>query len=129
MVNLQKRYSAVGNFLSNNSGNYFVEASLVEDGVRVRGNWYPIIKMDWVKGEMLNQYIERNLFTTEKLNILLSEYCKMISHLEVLGIAHGDLQHGNILIDKEKIHLVDYDGIYLPSISDLESNIFGHINY
>jgi type II secretory pathway component PulJ len=53
----------------------------------------------------------------------------MINHLEALRVAHGDLQHGNIIINDGKIHLIDYDGMYLPSISNLKPNEMGHVNY
>jgi aminoglycoside phosphotransferase (APT) family kinase protein len=65
---LQKRYEAIGEFLSKNPSNYFVDATLEQQGIHVGGGWYPIIKMDWVKGENINRYIENNLFSIDKLN-------------------------------------------------------------
>ena len=38
-------------------------------------------------------------------------------------IAHGDLQHGNIIVqDDGTIRLVDYDGCYVPELAGLKSN-------
>ena len=45
------------------------------------------------------------------------------------NIAHGDLQHGNILIHNDEIILIDYDGMYVPGLNGMKSNELGHRNY
>ncbi len=32
------------------------------------------------------------------------------------GLAHGDLQNGNALVDKTQLRLVDYDGMFVPAM-------------
>ena len=47
-----------------------------------------------------------------------------------MGIAHGDLQHGNIKVEAGcRIILVDYDGMFVPSMQGFTSNELGHRNY
>jgi hypothetical protein len=49
--------------------------------------------------------------------------------LETFGIAHGDLQHGNIIVKNDKLYLIDYDGMYFSELASLKTNEIGHINY
>ena len=45
-------------------------------------------------------------------------------------MAHGDLQHGNILVDgNDQIHLVDYDGFFIPALHTQPPGEHGHPNY
>ena len=55
---------------------------------------------------------------------------KILAALRQAGIAHGDLQHGNILVNQQgKIKLIDYDGMYVPALAGFASNEKGHSNY
>lgn len=41
----------------------------------------------------------------------------MITKLHEHHISHGDLQHGNILIDSnDELFLIDYDSVYVPEL-------------
>jgi len=51
------------------------------------------------------------------LQQLAERFRTMVSRLKEAGIAHGDLQHGNILVIDDDYKLVDYDGIYVPSLN------------
>src|SRR5882762_2108677 len=53
----------------------------------------------------------------------------MLSALQKASIAHGDLQHGNILVVNSAPKLVDYDGMYVPALSGNVSNEVGQPNY
>ena len=45
------------------------------------------------------------------------------------SIAHGDLQHGNIIVVNSEIRLVDYDGMYVPGLAGKLSPELGQRNY
>src|SRR5262249_54737919 len=45
------------------------------------------------------------------------------------GIAHGDLQHGNVLVVNGDFRLVDYDGMYVPALQGRQSHELGHRHY
>jgi hypothetical protein len=54
----------------------------------------------------------------------------MILELRTLGIAHGDLQHGNILVNRAgELSLVDYDGMFVPALRGLPASEAGDANY
>ena len=44
-------------------------------------------------------------------------------------MAHGDLQHGNIIVTSGGPRLVDYDGIYLPELKGMFPGEVGHKHY
>src|SRR5436305_8445438 len=61
---------------------------------------------------------------------LAIRFAELVGELRAAGIAHGDLQHGNILVAPGgDLRLTDYDGMYVPALSGLESNELGHRNY
>lgn len=126
---LQKRYQAIGIFLSKNNSKYFVEAKYLADGIKVNGKAYPVIKMLWLEGEPLNIYLSKNYTQKSKVEKLLSDFINLINELERYGIAHGDLQHGNIIVKNDSLYLIDYDGMYFPELASLKTNEIGHINY
>jgi len=126
---LKKRYEAISNYLDKQGLKYFVKAHLIEEGILVGGKRYPIIKMEWVKGEALNRYVQKNISRKDTLKKLTDEFIKMVQFLENLKIAHGDLQHGNIIVRNNNLFLIDYDGIFLPQLAGLRNNEIGHINY
>ncbi len=53
----------------------------------------------------------------------------MIQCLQTNHIAHGDLQHGNVIITDGSLRLIDYDGMFVPSLTGWGSNEIGHPNY
>jgi serine/threonine protein kinase len=85
--------------------------------------------MEWIKGEALNSYVKKHLASTEKIIALIEKFIQLINKMESLGIAHGDLQHGNIIVKNDDLFLIDYDGFFLPGLSNLSCNEIGHRNY
>ena len=127
---LQHRYEAISRFLEKNANGTFVKASLQPEGIRVGGNNYPILVMPWLVGDVLNLHIERKLLKPNEIGWLADAFLKLVIHLEQLGVAHGDLQHGNIMVRNNALTLIDYDSIYLPELSRLSpSTVLGHLNY
>ncbi|MBY0552032.1 MAG: DUF3592 domain-containing protein [Candidatus Obscuribacterales bacterium] len=126
----QERYERISTFILNDTLPYTVDFKYVATGVRASGDCFPLLKMDWVHGETLDQYIRNHAFSTEKMSALCSSFLTMHRELRAAGIAHGDLQHGNILITPSgELRLVDYDGMYVPSMSGWKSAELGHVNY
>lgn len=125
----QARYMAISSYLDEKRLPCMVDFNFIPQGIRIRGQWYPILKMDWIEGETLNSFIERNLGHPEILEGLSAKFLELISALRGNSIAHGDLQHGNILISNNEIKLIDYDGMYVPILREKTSNEIGHPNY
>lgn len=126
---LQKRYQSIGNFLSSNKCDFLVEANYLQNGIRVNGAFHPIIKMRWLDGEPLNNYLAKTYNQKSTIDKLISEFLNLVTQLESYGIAHGDLQHGNIIVKNNKLYLIDYDGMYFPDLATLKVNELGHPNF
>lgn len=127
---LQERYQYISNFLRRQTNQFFVSFEYESHGIQVRGNWLPILKMAWVDGDSLNQYIENNLKNSQRLQQLAEQIELVSRRLEQLGMAHGDLQHGNILVRNQgEVVLIDYDGMYVPGMPYNNSNEIGHVNF
>lgn len=109
-------YSKVSSRLPNiPCSSYFVECSFLAQGIRVDGNLYPTVKMEWAEGKDLRTFIRDNLNNKNKLDLLAQAWVKLSKDLADNGIAHGDLQHGNITVDDSNgvnLKLIDYDSLY-----------------
>jgi hypothetical protein len=125
----QVRYEAISKHLSASKLPYMVGFDFLPQGIKVAGKWYPILKMEWIKGELLHKYIKRNLNDVRALLSLAEQWVAMIKALQASNIAHGDLQHGNVLIANNELRLIDYDGMFVPALAGHFSHEAGHRNY
>lgn len=124
-----ERYKAISQFILNDSLPATVDFDFIERGIQVRGRWYPILKMEWVEGQLLNHFVDQHVNDQDRMLRLAEAFKDMVLSLRKEGLAHGDLQHGNILICSNEFRLVDYDGMYVPSLEGQESQELGHPNY
>lgn len=125
----QVRYSRISEHLAKAKLGYTVGFKFHDEGINVKGRWYPLLQMEWVEGERLNDYVRRHLSEPGKLQQLAQRVLQMVRDLQAAGIAHGDLQHGNILVCNEYLRLVDYDGVWVPSLAGLPPSEVGHPHY
>jgi serine/threonine protein kinase len=102
-----------------------------QDGFFLKGRHYPLVKMPWLHGVLLNAYIEKYLYDSSALTRLVQNWCDVIAALESIRFVHGDLQHGNILVAEESgaISLIDYDASYVPTLARATNRETGHPSY
>jgi len=95
---------------------HFVSCNYLEEGIRVLGSCYPVVKMEWVEGNNLKRFIKQNLNSNPRLQKLASQWQELARNLQRGKLAHGDLQHGNILVVERRgdleLKLIDYDSLY-----------------
>lgn len=126
----EERYGHLSSYLSSVLPPSLVEFEFHSRGIRVQGEWYPIVKMDWVEGQPLNKYVSNHLKSALELNRVTRRWRGAASDLLAREIAHNDLQHGNVMVlDGGAIRLVDYDGIFLPEFQGQSSPEIGHQNF
>lgn len=125
----QHRYEKITDVLKAEKLPFTAEFAYIQNGIRIRGLWYPIIKMEWLSGQLLGNYIATNASNSKELVNLANQIAYIHTVLRSKGIAHGDLQHGNIIVCEGNLHLIDYDGMYVPSLSGIGSHELGHRNY
>ena len=127
----QARYGALSNYLLNVLPPSFVHFEYVQHGINLRGDWYPTVKMEWVDGELLSRFVGYRLDQPDALRRVAAQWRGgPAASLRGLRIAHNDLQHGNVMVQRDgSIRLVDYDGMYLPQFRGERSPELGHKNY
>lgn len=125
-----ERYKRISEFILKDDLEYTVNFELIENGIKIRDTFYPILKMEFVSGSSLGEYLRAYSKDTDKLKNFQERFSEMMLQLRANGIAHGDLQHDNIVITQEgRIRLIDYDGMFVPSLSGHNANELGHANY
>ncbi len=129
--NLHQRYAKISDHLRNYRRlQYFVTFEYQEEGILVRGKSFPLVKMEWVEGCQLNTFIEQNLSRPRMLRKLKKRWSNLLTDLRSSHIAHGDLQHGNVIVrPNADLRLIDYDGMWVPTLDGEESNETGHPDY
>jgi hypothetical protein len=129
----RRRYEIFANYMENCRPPFLTKFDYLQKGIRVGTEWYPIVKMEWVEGRTLDGYIGCNLRHPSRLAELMAQFQRIVQALRGLHAAHGDLQHGNMLITTAgAMRLVDYDGVFVPPIADEcghKSPELGHPNY
>ena len=125
----QQRYAAISAHLERARLPYTVGFQFLSRGVNVAGSWHPVLKMEWVEGDSLKAWIDGNLRNPAALRDLADRFLEMVRKLQATGMAHGDLQHGNLLVCGRELRLVDYDGMFVPALAGLPSVELGHRNY
>lgn len=128
---IEKRYAAISSKIQSLHSPYFVDFEFQKLGVNVNGKNAPVVKMAWAKGETLGEFIEGNFRNQDKLQILRCSLAPLIKFLETNGVAHGDIQPGNVMISNlgRNVQLIDYDGMYVDDIKSLGGAELGHRNF
>ncbi|MBX9670610.1 MAG: hypothetical protein K2X93_23610 [Candidatus Obscuribacterales bacterium] len=123
------RYNQLSQFLSINHVPHMVDFEYLLKGIFIQGEWFPIVKMNWVDGLCLDQFLHRNVTDRTQIDRVISQFIAVVKGLQKVGMAHGDLQHGNIMVKNDAMTLVDYDGMFVPTLSGENSPELGHPNF
>ena len=130
MGNEGKRFMTIADSISKANAKYLCDFAYSEDGIIVKGVKYPTTRMRWVDGQTIKEYICANAQDSIKLKTLAKRFLEMMQDMHKNHLAHGDLQHGNILVGKdEKLYLVDYDSFYCHALKGEKDIITGLPDY
>ena len=88
----QTRYEKISAKLRSLSSNYFVNFDFQQNGIRIRGASYPIVKMEWAEGQTFGVCLDRVASNPITLNALRHSFSTLAAYLESNGVAHGDIQ-------------------------------------
>src|SRR4029077_6055767 len=120
-----KRYSLIDRHLDGHPSPFLASFEFDPDGILVGGRRYPIVVMEWVNGPTLDLYVEQVLGNKAALQQLAEEWLRLTESLRNAQVAHGDLQHGNVIIQNSQFKLIDFDGMFVPSMQGWPSNELG----
>ena len=97
----------------------FVDSQCEEDE-------FPVLLMDWVEGETMEAYIAANYHNQSAMSMLCYRFGKMAAWLRSQSFAHGDVKPDNIIVRPDgSLTLVDYDGMFVPSMKGCKSPTVG----
>jgi serine/threonine protein kinase len=126
----QRRYQLLKQHLTGFRPTNLVDFDYQAQGILVRAYWYPILKMSWVEGKTLNNFVEQSLNTPKQLLDLAIKWRALINNLHTAHIAHGDLQPSNIIVSPQgNLFLVDYDAMFNPLLRGEKSPELGSENF
>lgn len=126
----RERYIALEQHLSGIHHKALTPARWLDDAVLVGAGPRPAVVMDWVGGRPLSEWVGDRVHRPDELRLLAVEWQQLMSDLRSIRLAHGDLQHGNVLVTREgKLRLVDFDAVWVPHVNLSRPDEFGHPNY
>ncbi|MGC8514601.1 MAG: hypothetical protein ACP5OC_00510 [Thermoplasmata archaeon] len=131
---LSKRYYLISKAISRfNDGSTFASFSYLPKTVRTLKNpavYFPALLMEWIDGVNLNTYIANNLETPRKISDVARKFLSVAVRLQSYGMSHGDISGDNVMVNSsEGITLVDYDGMYVPSLKGMKAPENGHDHF
>ena len=108
----------------------YLENELFVDSGQCSDEEFPVVVMEWVEGETLDSYVNRNLGNPYELAMLSYRFNRMAAWLLAQPFAHGDLKPDNILVHPDGSPvLVDYDGMFVPSMKGEKARETGSPDY
>ncbi|MEZ5383628.1 MAG: hypothetical protein R2754_17740 [Microthrixaceae bacterium] len=126
-----ERYRQLSSHLERQPSELFVGAKWIEEAIAYGQGRFPAVLMPWVPGKTLSSALDDATEDrdVERIGALAEGWLNACDQLAVSGVVHGDIQHGNVMVDEDgTFALIDYDGVWVEGlpVSMLE---VGHPNY
>jgi serine/threonine protein kinase len=127
----KKRSQEISSYLNALNNPYFCKFKYLDEAILINGIIYPVVLMDWVEGKTLKEYINDNIIDLKSiLPKILKNFNSMVAYFHQENIAHGDLQHGNILVKEDgSLIIIDYDSMYIKPLDGMADTIKGLPGY
>lgn len=124
------RYEQIGEHLTARRLACLVSFEYREEEIRCLrdGKRYPVVLMDWVEGETLFPWLQNQCRRGNVASLMSAarQWLEVAAELSREQVAHGDLQHANIMVTPAgRLKLVDYDGMCVSALVGAECLEFG----
>jgi hypothetical protein len=126
---IQQKYDAISKKLRSLTNGCFVYFDFQQSGINVRQQTFPIVRMDWVEGDTLGIWLDKHFDDPRALEKARTDFAAIARFLEQKGIAHGDIQNGNVMVANGEIKLIDYDGMFVPGMRPGNGSETGHKHF
>jgi hypothetical protein len=126
---IQQKYDAIAKKLRSLPNGYFVDFDFQQSGIKVRQQAFPIVRMDWVEGDTLGVWLDKHIDDPRGLEKVRAEFTSIARFLTQQGIAHGDIQNGNVMVENGRVKLIDYDGMFVPGMQPSSGSETGHRHF
>jgi hypothetical protein len=118
----RERYRHIHDHLEKQRSRIFIDFQFADHGVWVTSDmdsadWFPAVRMQWCGGQTLEVAVDQALQTGYDGSEWARDWLRVLRDLRKTGTAHGDLQHGNVIVGSNgRMRLIDYDGMFVPSM-------------
>ena len=129
LADRHQRYTAFDTHFRENFLDALPRFAYEQEGLLLNGRRFPILVMEWLVAPTLDTYVGQVLDKPNVLQHLADEWVRLMAELREAGVAHGDLQHGNILVQNGGFRLVDLDGMYVPALKGWRACEVGHQHF
>ena len=104
----------------------YYERELFVDSSVSSESEFPVLLMDWVEGSTMELYIREHYRDSYAMEMLCYRFCRLAAYLRSQPFAHGDVKPDNIMVsDTGTLTLIDYDGMFVPSMQGENSPTLG----
>ncbi|MCO1660557.1 hypothetical protein [Pseudonocardia humida] len=117
-VSEKPRYTALDrHFVAHRMQDWVSRTAWVDNAVAVKGRRWPMVLMDWIEGARLDQHVGAlTSRDSTALQSLAAGWRARVHQVQTSDFAHGDLQHGNVLVEPSgSLRLVDFDGSWIAA--------------
>lgn len=133
-VSSRERYTALArHFAGHGLADCVASAAWVDHAIAIHGATWPVVQMEWIEGRSLDAYVAHLARRNDvgALACLAHIWRGFIARLQDAEFAHGDLQHGNVIVDRNgSLRLVDFDGSWIAAFrGGAPPRETGHLNY
>lgn len=129
--NAKLKTQEISSYLMSLNSPYFCNFKYIDNALLINGDVHPIVLMDWSEGKPLKEFINDNIYSSPSIITKVREnFREMVAYFHRQNIAHGDLQHGNILVNSDcALTVIDYDSMYIKPLEGMADNIKGLPGY
>jgi hypothetical protein len=128
-----ERYQAIDAFCRANIAQLpaLVPTYFLEQGIQIGTKVIPIVKMQLLQNvTTMGDFIYNRHRDQAAMHWLANAWMNLITGMENLSLAHGDLDLTNVLVQQEptgmRLRLVDYDNMFVPALAGHSQSEGGH---
>ncbi len=117
-----ERFRLLSESIDKLDNKYLDKFIYVNPGIIIDGVPCPTTRMKWIEGDNLKTFVWNHRNDRASLIKLGLDFLTMTQKLHSMSIAHGDLQHANIIVDDNgNLHLIDYDSMFVPELKTINA--------